>query len=203
MYWKWWGKWGRRIHKRGIELGVYCRMLKKEYNLFHNTYMWSILFQNLIIFLEQHLKLLLAFIVGCVGSFAYITALYFKFIGDTEDNRRIVMSPFLNLKSEGGRIVKKMSFSKVAWYCGIGGGIAVIFQFDVPNFVAVQCLILGATWPAIVSQFLSGRMANPSQKELDALDKMQETSSVPSYRTNTAYSERLKRIIEKEKNDSQ
>jgi hypothetical protein len=41
----------------------------------------------------------------------------------------------------------------------------------VPNFVAVQSLILGATWPAIISQFLSGRMLNPSVAELAALEK--------------------------------
>jgi hypothetical protein len=110
-------------------------------------------------------KLIWAFGVGSIGSAAYITALYFKFIGDTDNNRKIVIGPFMK------RYREDVSFWKCVWYCCVGGFIAVIFQFDVPNFVAVQCLILGATWPAIVSQFLSGRMANPHPKEIEDLLK--------------------------------
>jgi len=109
------------------------------------------------------LKLGYAFLVGSFGSAAYITALYFKFIGDTNENRRIVIEPFLRKNSDS------VSIWKCIWYCLIGGFVALVFQYDVPNFVAVQSLILGATWPAIVSQFLSGRMANPSQKEIEEL----------------------------------
>lgn len=114
------------------------------------------------IFME-HSKLILAFLVGSLGSGAYITALYFKFIGDSDENRGIIFRPFYKKYSTD------VDYRKCLWYCGVGGCIAVVFQFDVPTFVAVQSLILGATWPAIVSQFLSGRMAAPSAKELDGL----------------------------------
>jgi hypothetical protein len=119
-------------------------------------------FGNIIL---EHSKLVLAFLVGSLGSAAYITALYYKFIGDNDENRSIIIKPFCNPYSNyiDGR--------KCIWYCAVGGCIAVVFQFDVPTFVAVQSLILGATWPAIVSQFLSGRMAAPSPKELDSLSK--------------------------------
>ncbi len=124
---------------------------------------------------DSHMKLVLAFLVGAIGSAAYITALYFKFIGDTDGSRTILMRPFTKFKynKKTGLLERKMNIGKCVWYCFIGGCIAVIFQFDVPNFVSVQSLILGATWPAIVSQFLSGRMANPSQKELEDIAKPQ------------------------------
>ena len=110
---------------------------------------------------EIYLKLLYSFTVGGIGSAAYITALYFRFVGETKETRRIVIEPFLKRYSDVA------SVPKCFWYCLIGGFIAVIFQFDVPNFVAVQSLILGATWPAIVSQFLSGRMTHPNPREID------------------------------------
>ena len=108
-------------------------------------------------------KLVDSFFVGGLGSAAYITALYFKFIGDSDDNRSIIFAPFCKKTTNDTHILKCI------WYCVIGGFIAVVFQFDVPNFVAVQSLILGATWPAIVSQFLSGRMASPSKQEIEKL----------------------------------
>ena len=112
------------------------------------------------------------FAVGFLGSGAYITALNFKFIGADDAQRAIVMEPFLQRYSMG-----KIHGWKCVWYCSIGGLIAVVFQFDVPNFVAVQNLILGATWPAIISQFLSGRMVSPSLDELKGLAKPPEPMS--------------------------
>jgi hypothetical protein len=114
--------------------------------------------------LASNSKLIFAFLVGFLGSAAYITALYFKFVGDSDQNRSIILKPFCK------STVSAISYVKCFWYCIIGGFIAVVFQFDVPNFVAVQSLILGATWPAIVSQFLSGRMSEPSPKEKAAAE---------------------------------
>jgi hypothetical protein len=114
--------------------------------------------------------LIKAFIVGALGSVAYITALYFKFIGGTDENRNIISGPFL--RKDGGGI----SFAKIIWYCFIGGCISVIFQIDVPNFVAIQDFILGITWPAIVSQFLSGRMVYPNPEEISRVGRTSVTS---------------------------
>ena len=116
-------------------------------------------------------KLVYSFLVGSLGSAAYITALYFKFIGDSDDNRSIIFKPFCKKYTNDTAVLKCL------WYCVIGGFIAVVFQFDVPNFVAVQSLILGATWPAIVSQFLSGRMASATKPELDKLNGLDNSKS--------------------------
>jgi hypothetical protein len=116
-------------------------------------------------FAQIPMKVVLAFLVGALGSGAYITALYFKFIGDSDGNRDIIIKPFRK------RYSTDISVNKCVWYSVVGGSIAVVFQVDVPNFVAVQSLILGATWPAIVSQFLSGRMSAPSKQEQEELDK--------------------------------
>jgi hypothetical protein len=149
---------------------------------------------QLYINIGPYLKLVLAFIVGCIGSAAYITALYFKFIGDTERNRKIVMGPFMKYvkdKEREGIWHSKMSILKSAWYCSMGGFVAVIFQFDVPNFVSVQSLILGATWPAIVSQFLSGRMTTPSQNEIDELRR-----PFSSLKEGQSWTDRIQRLAE-------
>lgn len=111
----------------------------------------------------EEAKLVYSFLVGFLGSAAYITALNFKFIGESDRHRKFVIGPFLQQYSN------QISKSKCFWYCIIGGSVAVVFQYDVPNFVAVQSLILGATWPAVVSQFLSGRMTGPSAAEISDL----------------------------------
>lgn len=146
-----------------------------------------------MVFFSSHLKLIFAFVVGFIGSAAYLTALYFKFIGDTETNRQIVLQPFFK-KKKNFLEESQMGIQKCLWYCMFGGLIAVIFQFDVPNFVGVQSLILGATWPAIVSQFLSGRMANPTKSELDALDAKSQ-----SYRTSPIIEQYLKALTKDDK----
>lgn len=116
-------------------------------------------------------KLVWAFLAGAGGSSAYITALYFHFVGHTQIERRIVIERFLKKYS----IHDEVDLPKCIWYCTIGGAIAVIFQVDVPNFVAVQSLILGATWPAVISQFLSGRMVSPSKQDLNDIQKKEES----------------------------
>ncbi|MBP9718944.1 MAG: hypothetical protein KBD46_00580, partial [Candidatus Levybacteria bacterium] len=108
-------------------------------------------------------KLIFAFLVGFLGSVGYVTALHFKFVGGADKNREIIIKPFYSSSSF-------LTFFKHFWYCLIGGLIALIFQIDVPNFVGIQSLILGATWPAIVSQFLSGRLVSLSDEERGATD---------------------------------
>lgn len=117
-----------------------------------------------VVFISTHHILFKALLVGFLGSAAYVTALNYKFVGLNDKNRSVVIAPFCK---EAGKI----GFLRSFWYCMVGGFIAVIFQYDVPNFVAVQCLILGITWPAIVSQFLSGRMVEASREEIDSLSK--------------------------------
>lgn len=109
-------------------------------------------------------RLLGSFLVGCIGSGAYFTALYFKFVGRSDAQRKIILDPFIRYENDE----PKVSIRKVVWYCCLGGSIAVVFQYSVPNFVAIQSFIIGATWPSVVSQFLSGRMEEPTKDEREA-----------------------------------
>lgn len=110
--------------------------------------------------------------MGFLGSIAYFTALYFKFVGINDDYREIILEPFLRNKYSSS-----ISKRKVLWYSSIGGFIACVFQANVPTFVAIQSFIIGATWPGVVSQFLSGRMESPThdeQNKKDLAKKMEE-----------------------------
>jgi len=114
------------------------------------------------------LKLLFAFIAGLIGSLAYVSVLYFKFIGRSNQERMLILKPFLD---KDGAI----HFFKLLWYCCIGGAIAVLFQYPEPTFVPVQSFLLGISWPAIVSQHISGRMKDPTVNEMSELVKPQAT----------------------------
>ena len=101
---------------------------------------------------ELFWKLFFSFAAGALGSTAYITALNFHFVTSSKEQRDKVIKPFYR------KYTDSLCYKKVGWYAFIGGSVASIFQVDVPTFVPVQSLILGATWPAVISQFLSGKM---------------------------------------------
>ncbi|MBI4201782.1 MAG: hypothetical protein HY532_01525 [Chloroflexi bacterium] len=90
---------------------------------------------------------------------AYYTVVYFGFIGAGRESRDYILSHFWG-KNGGGTLLK------VTWYILVGGAIAGVFQLAETAFVPVQSFILGATWPSIVGQLLSGRQAGPSEGEL-------------------------------------
>ena len=106
--------------------------------------------------------LLSALIIGFLGSLAYYTAVYFKFIGGKEEYRKLILSPFIN---DNG----KTRVFRLAWYCFIGGFIAVVFQLPQLAFAPIQSFILGCSWPSIVVPFLSARMYEPTKEEKDEL----------------------------------
>lgn len=125
---------------------------------------------------ELFWKLFFSFLAGATGSAAYISAVYFNFVTRDEESRDAALRPF----QKGYSFNRTMCFKKTLWYTFIGGFIAMIFQYDVPSLVPVQSMILGATWPAVISQFLSGKMVepvkipeksdNPSMKEIQPID---------------------------------
>lgn len=100
---------------------------------------------------------LYAAFIGFAGSMAYFTAAYFGFVGQSLDSRAHILRHF-----QGRNGVHLL---KVIWYAVFGGVIATVFQLLQSEFVPVQSLILGATWPAVVTQFLSGRQTGPSADE--------------------------------------
>ncbi len=106
-------------------------------------------------------ELLSAWIIGTTGSVAYFTVVYFGFVGPNKESRDSILGYFWG---KSGR----MTVLKVAWYSLIGGSIAGIFQLAETAFVPVQSFILGATWPSIVGQLLSGRQSGQSGSELAA-----------------------------------
>lgn len=124
---------------------------------------------------ELFWKLFFSFIAGALGSTAYITALYFHFVTTSKQQRNEVIKPFYR------RYTGSLCYKRVGWYAFIGGSIAMIFQVDVPAFVPVQSLILGATWPAVISQFLSGKMTEPIPDNLSTYQRPNEVISANEY----------------------
>ena len=101
---------------------------------------------------------LYAAVVGAVGSLAYIYAIYFGFVGAGRDSRDYLLSGFRNRT--------RMSSVRVIWFGVVGAATAAVFQLPQSEFVPIQSFILGATWPSIVSQVLSGRQAGPTEDEV-------------------------------------
>jgi hypothetical protein len=95
--------------------------------------------------------------IGFAGSMAYFTAVYFGFVGQSLDSRTHILTHF---QGQNG-----IHLLKPIWYAVFGGVIATVFQLLQSEFVPVQSLILGATWPSVVAQFLSGRQTGPSDDE--------------------------------------
>jgi hypothetical protein len=130
-----------------------------------------------VLFLE-HKKIFLAFSMGSLGSLAYLAALYFRFVGLAPKDLNILLEPFKDCSNENhSRSRWWVVTLKGMLYASVGGFIAVVFQWDVQNFVPVQDLIMGITWPTVVTQFLSGRLAGPRNDEKDKIDDLQRNST--------------------------
>lgn len=113
-------------------------------------------------------ELLWAWIIGTIGSIAYFTVVYFGFIGSGRESRDTILGYFWG---KTGRT----TLLKVVWYSFVGGFIAGIFQLAETAFVPVQSFILGATWPSIVGQLLSGRQSGLPGGQLPSLGVTSET----------------------------
>lgn len=118
--------------------------------------------------LDVFWRLFFAFLVGLVGSLAYVSIVYFKFIGKNDAERQIILKPFL--KNDEIHILK------LFWYCIIGGLIAAIFQYPESTFVSIQSFLLGVGWPSLVLHHISGRMKDPSEDEINENTKQLATS---------------------------
>lgn len=93
-----------------------------------------------------------AVVIGAVGSAAYLTALLLGFLGDTALEQ---LRPRFEVVS-GSPAVKKLSAARVALFILFGAAIAAVFQLAQGGvFAPVQALVLGATWPTVISQVLS------------------------------------------------
>jgi len=116
-----------------------------------------------------------SFVVGFMGSLAYFTAMYFRFIAGSRLDRIIMFSSFRKCRDDGSHVVSRR---KVVWYCALGGAVALVFQLPEPTFVPIQALILGVTWPSIIIHLLSGRMAEPTQQERNDLAQLDRVAKI-------------------------
>lgn len=105
-------------------------------------------------------RLLWAFLVGLLGSFAYVSAIVFGFVGGDPQQRDVMLRAF-----SGAGKRDRLSWIRTTWYSAIGGGVALVFQIPEHSFVPIQSFVLGITWPSIVSQVLSGRQREPTPAE--------------------------------------
>lgn len=153
--------------------------------------MLNIMIVGLVNIITHNKDIVYAFFVGGLGSFAYLTAVYFKFIGGNDNNRKIILEPFY----ENNNFYSKLSFIKIFWYSFVGGSIALVFQINVPVFAAVQSLIIGFTWPMIVGQFLSGRMSLPTEDEREALIDSISLDPYHNHLLTEKFSKDLKNIL--------
>jgi hypothetical protein len=93
-----------------------------------------------------------AVIIGTVGSAAYLTALFLGFLGDTP--LKALRPRFETIA--GTPPVTRLSSLRFVAFVVFGGFVASVFQLaQGTTFAAVQALVLGATWPTVISQILT------------------------------------------------
>lgn len=105
---------------------------------------------------QQFCNVLAAFAIGCLGSWSFI-------IGVTTG---------LIARAQRNDILLYLSSSQLvqALYVFCGGIIAAVFQLGQPSsFAPIQALVLGATWPSVLSQYLSSASTSTSQDPLPQL----------------------------------
>src|SRR6185503_700957 len=84
--------------------------------------------------------------LGAIGSLAYLTAMYFTYVGTSE-----LLGRFW---APAGGLGNPM---RVVWFGLVGAGVAFVFQLPETTLAPIQAFIVGTTWPTIVSQVLTGR----------------------------------------------
>lgn len=120
-----------------------------------------------------------SFVVGVLGSYAYVTALFFGFVAESSKKRDLILKPFVNKLYDFQP--SKLNVIRTLWYCSMGGVIASLFQFTISNFAPIQSLIIGAAWPSTILPYLSGRMMEANKIDLEALG---ESSGVEEKQSN-------------------
>lgn len=97
-----------------------------------------------------------AFMIGVLGSWAF----FFAVGGGLVDHRSKMI-----IQGMGS------SIGVVSVYLFLGGIVSAVFQLGSPNaFAPIQALVLGVTWPSVISQYLAGQNLNvqDAYKSLEA-----------------------------------
>jgi hypothetical protein len=93
-----------------------------------------------------------AAIIGALGSAAYLTAVLLGFLGD---------APITQLRprfehTTGTPAVTSLSKKRIVLFAAFGGFVATVFQLPQGALLApIQALVLGATWPTVLSQIMT------------------------------------------------
>lgn len=117
--------------------------------------------------LADQLSPWLAAVVGSIGSTAYLIALWVGLVGRGDGKERVLIH------------FRKLWFLKVPLFVGGGGAVAMVFQLPEGKLIPVQAFIIGCTWPAVVSNYLSGRQSGEGEAEaLQTLQKQQDAEKL-------------------------
>jgi hypothetical protein len=106
-----------------------------------------------------------ASIIGSLGSAAYLTALLLGFLGD---------APIKQLRPRfevlrGKPAVSDLSSFRILLFAAFGGFVATVFQLPQEGTLApIQALVIGATWPTVLSQI----MTKAEQTEGEKIDDL-------------------------------
>jgi hypothetical protein len=108
---------------------------------------------------------LLAFFIGGLGAWAFLIGVQ---VGLVARGQRETLLLFL----EGNYLLQSM-------FVFFGGVIAAVFQLGQPlSFAPIQALVLGATWPSVLSQYISSQASRNSDSER-AFEKVLEPAQGP------------------------
>lgn len=105
-----------------------------------------------------------AAIIGGLGSAAYLTALLLGFLGD---------GPIAQLRPrfevvKGTPAVKSLSGPRLVLFAVFGAFVASVFQLPQGALLApIQALVIGATWPTVISQILTKTGDTEADKIVD------------------------------------
>jgi hypothetical protein len=110
-----------------------------------------------------------AVIIGIVGSGAYVTALLLGFLGDGALQQ--LRPRFETIRGTPPKTA--YSYAKLGLFTLFGGLIALVFQLAAGGvFAPVQALVLGATWPTVISQVLAKTGETDADKIVDLANRI-------------------------------
>jgi hypothetical protein len=113
--------------------------------------------------LRRFLVLITAFLIGTFGAAAFHLGVYTGFIARES---RPGLLQFLHVEFATRTRVTELErrlvwFLRISFWC-FGGIVAVVFQMaDADSLVPIQAFVLGASWPTVVTQLMSGRSTSP------------------------------------------
>ena len=120
-----------------------------------------------------------AFVIGAIGSFTYLMAVAVGFVAKDPSARERILAGF---RGES----HPQTLAKWVTYVVCGGFVAMIFQLPETKLVAIQAFIIGCTWPAVVSNYLSGAQTTGLGVREQILELREMTSALEAERTDKA-----------------